>query len=70
MADCKTLLCNKLKFESQEITSQKLASQGEKKHIRSIQHTIETFMLNVLSFEKCENSIFAIPSAKFFHSLL
>lgn len=49
--------------------SKKLASKGGKKHICSIQHNTEKFMLKALSFEKCENSIFAIRSAEFFHSL-
>lgn len=60
----------KLELILPKITSKKLASKSGKKHICSIQHDREKFMLKALSFEKCDNSIFAIPSTEFSHSLL
>lgn len=59
----------KLELNLTEIASKKLVSKSGKKHICSIQHNTEKFMLKTLCFEKCENSIFAIPSADFFFIL-
>ena len=56
----------KLELNLTEIASKKLVSKSGKKHICSIQHNTEKFMLKALRFEKCENSIFAIPSTYFF----
>ena len=56
----------KLELNLTEIASKKLVSKSGKKHVCSSQHNTEKFMLKTLSFEKCENSIFAILSADFF----